>query len=138
MNALMNPQQVITMSSREIAELTGKRHDNVIRDIVDMVEKLYPTTAEYQAFKRGVLNFEGTYLSAQNKQMPCFNLPKDMTLTLISGYSVPLRHRIVTRWMELEEKQQPVALPRTFAEALRLAAEQQEKLEATQNTVSKG
>ena len=49
----------------------------------------------------------------------------------MSGYSVALRHRIVTRWMELEEQQQQpqapaFALPKTFAEALRLSADLQE------------
>jgi hypothetical protein len=38
-----------------------------------------------------------------------YRLPKDLTLTLISGYSVPMRHKIVTRWQELE-----APLPRLF------------------------
>ncbi len=83
---------VTTMSSREIAELTGKEHFNVIRDIRAMLQEL----------KLGALSFEFSYLSAQNKPMPEFRLPKDLTITLVSGYNVTMRHRIVTRWMELE------------------------------------
>ncbi|WP_243466028.1 Rha family transcriptional regulator [Sodalis glossinidius] len=33
--------QTLTMSSREIAELVGKRHDHVIRDVWEMLEQLY-------------------------------------------------------------------------------------------------
>lgn len=86
----------LNMSSREIAELTGKRHDNVMRDITVMLTQLHGAG--------GLLRFESSYRHEQNGQLyPCFNLPKRETLVLLSGYSVVLRHRIVTRWMELEQ-----------------------------------
>lgn len=55
-----------------------------------------------------------------------FRLRKDLTLTLVSGYSVLMRHRIVTRWLELEDAGQPKtpAIPKSFPDSLRLAAEQ--------------
>jgi len=80
------------MTSLEIADYTGKDHDNILRDIRKMFEQL----------GRGVLSFEASYRNSQNKAQPMFILPKDLTLTLVSGYSVPMRHAIVTRLQELE------------------------------------
>lgn len=98
-----NDNQLLTMSSREIAELTGKRHDHVMRDIRNMLEELGITGP----------SFGGSYQDSTGRTLPCFNLPKDLTITLVSGYSVQMRHRIVTRWMELEAQQQAAvpALP---------------------------
>ena len=53
MNQLTAP--VLTMSSRDIAELTGKEHFNVKRDCLVMFDEL-----ELDALK-----FEGIYLDAQ-------------------------------------------------------------------------
>ena len=112
----------LTMSSREIAELTGKRHDNVMADARKMLTDLFG--------KEGVLKFQETYRNEQNGQYyPEFRLPKDLTITLVSGYNVQMRYAITKRWMELETQQAP-KLPTSFAEALRLAAELEEQKEA--------
>ena len=58
--AIATLDNILTMSSVEIAELTGKEHKNVLRDIRKMLEEL----------ELGELSFERSYLSAQNKQMP--------------------------------------------------------------------
>ena len=108
------------MSTREIAELTGKRHNNVIADFRDMCE----------ALEIGELKFQSSYLSEQNKPTLMYELPKDLTTTLVSGYSIPMRHKIVQRWMELEAVKPTIAIPTTLVEALRLALEGAEKLEA--------
>ncbi|MFG1359964.1 Rha family transcriptional regulator [Xanthobacter pseudotagetidis] len=83
------------MSSREIAELTGKLHHNVMRDIRNMLEELNNPAG---------LNFEGSYRDSTGRALPCYHLPKRETLILVSGYSITLRARIVDRWQELEAR----------------------------------
>ncbi len=94
MNTMQTLNTVVTMSSREIAELTGKRHDHVMRDIRNMIIEL--------CGEEGLPTFGGSYINSQNKEQPCFNLPKRETLILVSGYSIELRARIIDRWQELE------------------------------------
>lgn len=104
MFALETIDNVATMSSREIAELTGKEHCHVIRDIEKMLDDL----------NIGVSKFGGSYLSSQNKELPCFNLPKRETLILVSGYNIAMRAKIIDRWQELEAKQVEVLSPAEF------------------------
>lgn len=82
----------LSMSTREIAELTGKRHDNVLADARKMLAELGKTSPE----------FSGHVPDAYGRRQAVFNLPKDLTLTLVSGYNVQMRHRIITRWLELD------------------------------------
>ena len=84
---------VHVMDSRKIAEATGKRHDNVVKDIETQLGKL----------DGGVLRFQDTYRNAQNGQeYRCFKLPRRECLILVSGYDVNLRAAIIDRWEELE------------------------------------
>lgn len=93
MNMLaLNASIAQTMSSRDIAELTGKRHDHVMADIRKMLSDLNLHAPE----------FSGVYKDQQLIERPCFNLPKRETLILVSGYSVAMRAKIIDRWQELE------------------------------------
>jgi anti-repressor protein len=92
-----------SMSTKEIAELTGKRHDNVMRDARAMLIELHG--------ENDLLKFEGVYLGGNGEQRPCFNLPKRETLILVSGYNLVMRARIIDRWQELEAAQpDPMAM----------------------------
>ena len=95
MNDLTIAGAPATMSSLEIAELTGKEHRNVMRDIRTMLTELHG--------EGGVLSFEHTHTNPQNGQSyPIFKLPKRESLILVSGYSVAMRAAIIDRWQELE------------------------------------
>lgn len=126
---LPNINSPLSMSSREIAELTGKDHRNVTRDI----EKMLSHVGE------GVLKFEHTYTNPQNGQSYReFHLPKDLTITLVAGYRADLRLAIVQRWIVLESQQQDAApkVPGNFREALLLAADQQAQIESQQREIN--
>jgi Rha family phage regulatory protein len=82
----------VSMSSREIAELTGKNHADVLRDIRKMLAEL----------SLGESNFAGSYFSEQNKEMPLFNLDREHSLCLVAGYSAVMRMAIIRRWQVLE------------------------------------
>ncbi|HFK2693689.1 TPA: phage antirepressor KilAC domain-containing protein [Kluyvera ascorbata] len=119
MNQLMNVKNdpgFPAMTSLEIAGLCEKRHDNVMSDIRNMLSLLNIQSPE----------FLGDYRDDKGRSYPCFHLPKDLCLTLVSGYNVVLRKRIIDRWLELEQLNQP-KVPQSFSEALRLAAELEEQ-----------
>ena len=98
MNDLMtvsaDREDKITMNSLEIAELTGKRHDNVMTDIRSMFEELEINAPD----------FSGAQTYNNNNTRTVYSLDKELTLTLVSGYSVKMRHAIIKRWQELESR----------------------------------
>lgn len=121
----------VTMTSKEIADLTDKEHKNVLRDIRILLVELHGAAqlaslvpeshrnrpSEYirenaDALLSAIFG-DGSNLSHQDLRgfswerdargyIASFSLDKTHTLTLISGYSVTLRHRIIERWKQLE------------------------------------
>ena len=80
------------MTSLEISETTGRRHDSVLRDIRKLLSK-------------GVAahNFvESFYTDKSNKKCPCYKLTQKGCLILASGYNPLLREKIIDRWESLE------------------------------------
>ena len=102
---------VKSMSSLEIAELTGKDHAKVLIDIRKMLDELGILTSDFSTVRK-----------VRGKEYDVFNLPKRETIILVSGYSVAMRAAIVDRWQELEAKE--------LLEDERKASRQQARLEA--------
>jgi len=84
-----------TMSSREIAELTGKRHPDVKRDIQAMAAEL----------EEDASTFAHIYLDSMNREQTEYLLDKELTDTLLTGYSAKMRRAVVRRWTELEAQE---------------------------------
>ena len=110
-----------TMSTREIAELCEKEHKNVMRDAETMLQELGINGAQFLA----------SFKTSQGNTYACYDFDRELTLTLVSGYSIALRHKIVKRMEELEAKQATEAfkVPQTLSEALLLGAELAKQVE---------
>ncbi|WPJ52879.1 hypothetical protein RCIP0068_00030 [Klebsiella phage RCIP0068] len=122
MNGLMTVGDVQTMSSREIAELTGKEHKHIIRDIRTIIEQLKDgPNLDHEEFQSLTDNrgYTSEYL-----------LTKNQTLLLMTGYNIPLRQKLINRWQELENANKPTLPDFTNpAEAARAwATEYEQKL----------
>lgn len=83
-----------TMSSREIAELCEKEHRNVKRDFEVM----------FNGLGLDALNFEHIYFDSMNRQQTEYLLDEELTMTLVTGYNIVLRNRVIKRWKELEQQ----------------------------------
>lgn len=115
--------QPVTMTSREIAELTGKAHFNVLADIRKMLAEL----------KEDELKFQAIYLDSMNRQQTEFVLDRELTDTLLTGYSAIARRAVIARWRKLEagnsaptalDLRDPVQLAQVTTQLLALTNEQ--------------
>ncbi|CAB1217475.1 Phage regulatory protein Rha (Phage_pRha) [Serratia liquefaciens] len=95
MNMPIELNNVVSMTSLEIAELTGKRHDHVMRDIKKI-------QTELTAPKSGVS--EETYKDITGRVLPMFKLDKKHTMILVTGYSIKLRAAVIDRIEFLESQ----------------------------------
>ena len=101
MNELMNVEIRNTLTSLEVAEITGKRHDNILSDIRDEISKL--------GVERGLLIFQETYyVNEQNRQKyPMFNLNYKGVLQLGARYNAETRFRLIEK---IEQLQKPMTV----------------------------
>ena len=96
------------MTSLQIAEITGKTHSNVMRDIRNILEQL----EEKHKFNFELM-FKITKLgnNAERKD-PYYLLTKKDCLLLASGYDANLRAKFINRWEELEENKRELSRKR--------------------------
>lgn len=85
----------ISMSSSEISELTGKLHAHVIRDIRVMLAAIKDDPVlDHVREDKDSRGYTENY-----------HLNRELTETLVTGYSVQLRLKVIRRLHELEEAQ---------------------------------
>ena len=125
MNEVISIAQAQTMSSLQIAELTGKNHKDVMRSIRNME----PAWEKVNGRKFALVE----YTDSKGELRPCYQLTKTECLYVATKFNDEARAKLVIRWEELERANfKQLQVPTTFREALLLAAAQQEQIEEQQ------
>lgn len=117
------------MTSREIAEVTGKEHKNVLAAIRLMEGAWGKVTG---------LSFKlSEYTDSTGRKLPMYELTKTECLYIATKFNDESRAKLVIRWEELEtkERQNVPALPQTYLEALKalVLSEEQKQVLALEN-----
>ena len=115
---IINGKEIPAVTSLQVAEAFGKRHDNVLADIRKIIE------ADDDGF--ALLNFqECTYTNENNREMPMYVMSKDGFVLLVMGYTgaeaMRMKKSYIARFNEMEKALQANA-PTSLPEALRAYA----------------
>jgi phage antirepressor YoqD-like protein len=119
MQNLINTE-VLTMTSRELADLTDKRHDSVKRTIEMLIGRGIISDPQFVE-----------YLDSLNRPAKQYLIGKRDSYVIVAQLSPEFTARLVDRWQELEQANQ-IKVPQTLPEALRLAADLADKVQEQQ------
>ena len=95
-NGIVRTREHQTMTSLEIAQLTGKPHNDVMKAIRAM-------EPAWKKISEGNFSLT-TYNDAQGKPRPCYELTKTECLYVATKFNDEARAKLVLRWEELEKK----------------------------------
>lgn len=115
-NLILAQNQSLTMSSKEIADLLKSRHDNVKR------------TMETLSLKSLIKLTQAEEVNHRGQSVVVYRVNKRDSYVVVAQLSPEFTAALVDRWQELESNQQ-LQVPKTYAEALQLAADQAKQLE---------
>lgn len=130
--------------SLKVAQVFGKEHKNIIRTIRNILTpSILRSEEKSPAQKLAHVKWfaESTYLDAQGKQRPMFLMTRDgfslLAMGLTGAKAMQFKVGFIEQFNAMEKEVKEVrasspAVPQTFAEALRLAANQAEQIEAQQ------
>ena len=122
----INKEEVTVVSSLDVAETFGKRHDNVLKDIKNL-----GCSEEF-----GLLNFEESYyMNSQNKKQPMYYITKDGFTMLAMGYTGDIAMRFKEAYIKqfkvmekllqgkLIEREKGIAVRQSLTKALQQSTE---------------
>lgn len=124
---IMKDKQAVT-SSLQVAETFGKRHDHVTRDIEELIAQSGSPKLGNEMFATGTYENRG-------KQYPMYYMNRDGFTLLAMGFTgdkaLQFKLQYIDAFNEMEQ-QVKFQVPATLPEALRLAADQAEKISVLQ------
>jgi len=121
----------LMVDSREVATMVEKPHDQLMRSIRTYIEYLESAKMQSQNFF-----IESTYLSAQNKEQPCYLISKkgcDMVANKMTGEKgVLFTATYVTKFEEMENEQNKISAPQSVEDLIILQATSMKEIRLAQ------
>ena len=94
MTQIVNINKVQTITSLEIAELTGKKH----KDLMKAIRNMEPAWLKVNGRNFALVD----YKDAKGELRPCYSLTKTECLNIATKFNDEARAKLVLRWEELE------------------------------------
>lgn len=118
------------MTSLQIAEITGKPHN----DVMKAIRKMEPAWERVQEGKFSLMQEEVETNNGGHKMRPYYSLNKEECLYIATKFNDEARAKLIKRWKELEEQSKP-SVPQNYLEALEslVKAEKEKQLLALEN-----
>ena len=107
MTQIININKVQTMTSLEIAELTGKQH----KDVMKAIRNMEPAWVKVNGRKFALVEYQ----DKKGELRPCYQLTKTECLYIATKFNDEARAKLVLRWQQLElaeqKRRQQLCLP---------------------------
>lgn len=119
------------MTSLQIAEITGKPHN----DVMKAIRKMEPAWERVQEGKFSLMQKEVETNNGGHKLRPYYSLNKEECLYIATKFNDEARAKLIKRWKELEEQHQKPSVPQNYLEALKslVKAEEEKQQLALEN-----
>ena len=123
------------MTSLQIAEITGKPHN----DVMKAIRKMEPAWQKVQGGNFSLMQEEVETNNGGHKMRPYYSLNKEECLYIATKFNDEARAKLIKRWKELEEQHRKPSVPQNYLEALKslVKAEEEKQQQATILTISK-
>lgn len=119
------------MTSLQIAEITGKPHN----DVMKAIRKMEPAWQKVQGGNFSLMQEEVETNNGGHKMRPYYSLTKEECLYIATKFNDEARAKLIKRWKELEEQHQKPSVPQNYLEALKslVKAEEEKQQLALEN-----
>lgn len=119
------------MTSLQIAEITGKPHN----DVMKAIRKMEPAWQKVQGGNFSLMQEEVETNNGGHKMRPYYSLNKEECLYIATKFNDEARAKLIKRWKELEEQHQKPSVPQNYLEALKslIKAEEEKQQLALEN-----
>lgn len=110
------------MTSLQIAEITGKPHN----DVMKAIRKMEPAWQKVQGGNFSLMQKEVETNNGGHKMRPYYSLNKEECLYIATKFNDETRAKLIKRWKELEEQSKP-SVPQNYLEALKSLVKSEEE-----------